>query len=163
MESRFRHILVPVDLSSKNIAAVELALEMAAGCGARTTLFHVVERIEPDNDDDADDEELRTFYEDLEKRAAHELQDVALRFSRAGLAVESHVWIGKRVAEIVRFAAEQKVDLVVLTSPQVDAERPAQSLASATFQVSVFCSCPVLMVKHTPDVSVPQASGGPNP
>jgi hypothetical protein len=51
------------------------------------------------------------------------------------------------VAEIVRFVAEQSVDLVVLTSPPVNTEKPAQSLTSASFQVSVFCSCPVLMVK----------------
>jgi len=148
MESRFQHILVPVDFSSKNVAALEVALEMATRHGARATLFHVVERIDPGEDEDAEDQELKTFYEDLERRAASELQDLSLRFSRAGVAVESQVWIGKRVAEIVRFVAEQSVDLVVLTSPPVNAEHPAQSLASASFQVSVFCSCPVLMVKH---------------
>jgi len=155
MESRFQHILVPVDLSDKNIAALEVALEMATRHQARATLFHVVERIDPEDDEDAEDEELKTFYEDLEKRAARELQDLALRFSRAGVDVQSHVWIGKRVAEIVRFVAEQSVDLVVLTSPPVNAEKPAQSLSSASFQVSVFCSCPVLMVK-----SRPAAGGG---
>jgi nucleotide-binding universal stress UspA family protein len=147
MESRFQHILVPVDLTTKNVAAVELALELATRYGARATLFHVVERIDPEEDDE-EDQELHSFYQDLERRAASELQDVALRFSRAGVAVESHVWIGKRVAEIVRFAAEHAVDLVVLTSPPIDAAHPAQSLTSASYQVSVFCSCPVLMVKH---------------
>lgn len=150
MESPFEHILVPVDLSSRNVSAIEMALEMATRYGARTTLFHVVERIEADADQDADDEELRSFYEDLEQRAARELQDVAVRFSRVGLTVESQVWIGKRVAEIVRFAAEQSVDLVVMTSPPVDAERPAHSLKSASHQVSVFCPCPVLMIKSGP-------------
>jgi nucleotide-binding universal stress UspA family protein len=147
----FQHILVPVDLTAKNAVALETALEMATRYGARTTLFHVVERIETDEDQDADDQELRTFYQDLEQRAARELQEAALRFSRAGLTVESHVWIGKRVAEIVRFASEQAVDLVVLTSPQIDAERPAQTLASASHQVSFFCPCPVLILKSTPD------------
>lgn len=150
MEPRFQHILIPVDLSSRNVAALDVALEMATRYGARATLFHVVERIDPDEEDDTEDQELRSFYEDLERRAARELQDIALRFSRAGVAVESHVWIGKRVAEIVRFVAEQSVDLVVLTSPSVDAEHPTQGLSSASFQVSVFCSCPVLMVKHRP-------------
>lgn len=150
MDSRFQHILVPVDLTSRNVAAVDLALEMAARHGARATLFHVVERIDRE-DDDENDQELQEFYQDLERRAASELQDVALRFSRAGIVVESQVWIGKRVAEIVRFAAEQAVDLVILTSPAIDAANPAHSLASASYQVSVFCSCPVLMVKHNPD------------
>lgn len=153
MESAFQHILVPVGLSRKNVGAIEMALEMATRYHARTTLFHVVERIEAEADQDADDQELLAFYEDLERRAARELQDVALRFSRAGLSVESQVWIGKRVAEIVRFAAEQSVDLVVMTSPPVDADRPAQSLTSASHQVSVFCSCPVLMIKGTAEMS----------
>lgn len=151
MESHFQHILIPVDLSSRNVAALDVALEMASRYGARATLFHVVERIDPDEEDDTEDPELRTFYEDLERRAARELQDIALRFSRAGVAVESQVWIGKRVAEIVRFVAEQSVDLVVLTSPPVDAAHPTQGLSSASFQLSVFCSCPVLMVKHRPE------------
>ena len=150
MESRFQHILVPVDLTSRNAAAVDLALEMAARHGARATLFHVVERIDPQADDE-EDQELHEFYQDLERRAASELQDVALRFSRAGIAVESHVWIGRRVTEIVRFAAEHAVDLVILTSPTIDASNPAHSLASASYQVSVFCSCPVLMVKRRPE------------
>lgn len=150
MESRFQHILVPVDLTTKNVAAVDVALELATRYGARATLFHVVERIDPDEDDE-EDQELHNFYQDLERRAASELQDVALRFSRAGVAIESHVWIGKRVAEIVRFTAEHAVDLVVVTAPPVDAGHPAQSLTSASYQVSVFCSCPVLMVKHKPE------------
>lgn len=154
MDSRFQHILVPVDLSSKNVAALDVALEMATRHGARATLFHVVERIDPEDDEDAEDQELQTFYEDLERRAARELQDMALRFTRAGVPVASHVWIGKRVAEIVRFVAEQSVDLVVLTSPPVSAERPTASLSSASFQVSVFCSCPVLMVKSPPGTTV---------
>jgi nucleotide-binding universal stress UspA family protein len=153
MDSSFQHILVPVDLSSKNVAALDLALEMATRHGARATLFHVIERIDPEDDEDSEDLELQRFYEDLERRAARELQDLALRFSRAGVVVESQVWIGKRVAEIVRFVAEQSVDLVVLTSPPVNAERPAASLSSASFQVSVFCSCPVLMMKTPPPVA----------
>lgn len=153
MESSFHHILIPVDLSSKSVAALDVALEMATRHGARATLFHVVERIDPEEDEDSEDQELQTFYEDLEQRAARELQELSQRFNRAGVAVESHVWIGKRVAEIVRFVAEQSVDLVVVTSPPVNAERPAASLSSASFQLSVFCSCPVLMVKSPPTVA----------
>lgn len=148
MESGFHHILVPVDLTGKNATALDMAFEMASRYGARTTLFHVVERIEPEEEQDAEDEELVNFYQDLERRAARDLQDLALRFSRAGLQVDSQVWIGKRVAEIVRFASEHAVDLIVLTSPVVDVERPAHSLTSASYQVSVFCTCPVLMVKQ---------------
>ncbi len=146
MRPRFQHILVPIDFTQKNVAALDIAFDLASQNRARTTLLHVVESIESEPDDD-DDEELREFYQQLGQRATTDLEGMSQRFSEAGLDVEFKVWVGNRVQEIVRCITEREVDLVVLSSHPIDAERPAQSLATVSYAVSIVCPCPVLMVK----------------
>jgi nucleotide-binding universal stress UspA family protein len=145
MLPRFQHLLVPLDLTVKNRKALDLAFEIAAQNRARTTLLHVIERIESLPEED--DPEVQEFYTQLAERAAVSLDSLAQRFSDAGLEVEHKTWFGKRVREVVRFATERDVDLVVLSSHAVDTTRPIESLASVSYQVSILCPCPVLMVK----------------
>ena len=157
MLPRFEHILVPVDFTGKNRAALDIAFEMAQQNQARTSLLHVVEQIDvaPDGDD-----ELNRFYEQLVQRADTDLETMTQPFSGAGLDVEHKVRVGKRVREIIRFVEQHKVDLVVLSSHPIDLARPGPSMATVSYQVSLFCRCPVLMVKqdspeqpHGPDTS----------
>jgi nucleotide-binding universal stress UspA family protein len=145
MLPRFEHILVPVDFTGKNLAALEIAFEMAQQNQARTSLLHVVEQIDvaPDGDD-----ELDRFYAQLQRRADSDLEALTQRFSGSGLEVEHKVRIGKRVREIVRFVEEHNVDLVVLSSHPLDPDQPGPSMATVSYQVSLFCRCPVLMVKQ---------------
>jgi nucleotide-binding universal stress UspA family protein len=146
MLPRFQHLLVPIDFSKKNLAALDVAFEMASLNQARTTLLHVVEQIVTDETDE-DDAELHAFYDQLQQRATTDLEAMSQRFAEAGLAIEYKVWVGARVPEIVRFTAERDVDLVVLSSHPLDPEQPVQSLASVSYQVSILCPCPVLLVK----------------
>ena len=60
----FHRILVPVDLTEKSQAAVDLAYEFAVQSRAEVILLHVVETIEH-----IQFEELKPFYERLEKSA----------------------------------------------------------------------------------------------
>lgn len=146
MLPRFQHLLVPIDFSKKNLAALDVAFEMASQNQARTTLLHVVEQIAADDTDD-EDADLQEFYSQLQQRATTDLEAMSQRFAEAGLSVEYKVWVGARVPEIVRFTAERDVDLVVLSSHRLDPEQPAQSLARVSYQVSILCPCPVLLVK----------------
>lgn len=153
MLPRFQHILVPIDFSEKNRAALEVAYELAQQNRARTSLLHVVERIDIRADDE--DDEIERFYDQLVHRADGDLESMAQRFADSGLEIEHKVWIGKRVREIVRFTEDRNVDLVVLSSHPVDRAQPVQSLATVSYQVSLLCRCPVLLVKE-PD----QPTGG---
>lgn len=146
MLPRFEHILIPIDFSAKNRAALEITFEMAQQNQARTSLLHVVEQIDVAADGD---EELDRFYEQLVKRADTDLEALAQRFSGSGLDVEQKVRVGKRVREIIRFVEQHNVDLVVLSSHPIDPERPGPSMATLSYQVSLFCPCPVLMVKQS--------------
>ncbi|MBS0262845.1 MAG: universal stress protein, partial [Planctomycetes bacterium] len=61
MLPRFKNILVPVDFTEKNLAAVDIAFEMAVSNHARVTLLHVIETLDGGVDDD-----LEQFYRRLE-------------------------------------------------------------------------------------------------
>jgi nucleotide-binding universal stress UspA family protein len=142
MSASFENILVPLDFTAKNEAALEIALMMARQSRGRVALVHVIEAIEHLPDD-----ELSRFYERLTTRARRELESRSQRFREAGISVECDIRRGKRVTEIVDDAWERKADLVVVSSHKVDPSAPIKSLGTLSYQVSILCPCPVLLVK----------------
>jgi nucleotide-binding universal stress UspA family protein len=48
---------------------------------------------------------------------------------------------------VVRYAAEGKVDLIVLTAPRFDKNHPAVGWGSLSYKVGMLAPCPVLLVK----------------
>jgi nucleotide-binding universal stress UspA family protein len=71
----FRRILVPVDLTEKSLAAVDLAYAFARQSKAEVVLLHVIETIEHIQFD-----ELKPFYGRLEASARSGLRDFSERF-----------------------------------------------------------------------------------
>lgn len=143
MLPRFRHILVPLDFSAKNRSALDIAFEMAEVNDARVTLLHVIERIE----EDAEDDETRSFYDHLGQRADAELESRSQVFTDAGLTTDYKIRYGKRAEEIVRYTRERDVDLVILSSHPIDAAQAGRTLLTISYQVSILAPCPVLLVK----------------
>ena len=95
--------------------------------------------------------EKEPFFRDALVRAGHRTpftdpKDLG-RVNEAGLAVDRKIWYGKRAQEIVQYSMDQQVDLIVMSSHKIDAAQPVQSLGSLSYQVSLFCQCPVLLVK----------------
>ena len=146
MIPRFQHLLVPLDFTPKNHAALEIAFEIAVREPASVTLLHVVETIH--DDDTQPDDELKVFYDRLEQRALAELDVRAQRFSQAGVRVTQRVRFGARAMEIVRYAAEHPIDLIIMSSHAIDRTHPSTSLATVSYQVSVLCDCPIMLVKQ---------------
>lgn len=142
MLPRFQHILIPLDFTEKNRAALDIAFEMAVANQAHVTLLHVIELIDLPGDDD-----VREFTERLRKRADRELELKAQRFADAKLAVDWKIRFGNRVQEISSYESDTDFDLIVLSSHRIDAEHPARSLATLSYQVAVLSTCPVLLVK----------------
>ena len=52
-----------------------------------------------------------------------------------------------RVPEIVGYARDKGVDLVVATSPRFDPDNPGTGWASMSYKISMLCPCQVLLVK----------------
>jgi nucleotide-binding universal stress UspA family protein len=138
----FRQLLVPLDFTDKNEAAVTIALETARRDGAEVTLLHVIETIEH-----VDFDEMSDFYRKLEARAAAKLQVLTDRFTAAGVRARYEIVYGKRVGSILEQAVSEKTDLIVLSSHLVDREHPALGLGIISYQVAILAGCPVLLVK----------------
>jgi nucleotide-binding universal stress UspA family protein len=142
MLQRFQHILVPLDFTPKNQVALDIAFELASQNRSSVTLFHAIETIE-----NLPQDELQSFYSRITSRAESELETRSQRFTAAGIRVDTKIRYGKRLAEIIRDARERKVDLIVMSSHKFDPLAPAASLGTLSYQVSVLCDCPVLLVK----------------
>lgn len=137
----FRKILVPVDLTEKNVRAVDIARGLAAEHGSEVTLLHVIETL------DLPFEELEEFYGRLEERAAGKMDELSAPLRDAGVPFSSRVVYGKRAEEVVGYAGEEGVDLIVLSSHRVDLENPGTGWTTLSYKVAILAQCPVLLVK----------------
>jgi nucleotide-binding universal stress UspA family protein len=138
----FRKILVPVDFTEKNDAALDSAVQIAAGCDGEITLLHVVEIIEH-----IDFNEMSDFYRGLETRAAARLFTLKETLEEKGAQVRHEVLFGKRAETIVRHAGEMAADLMILSSHKVDRDHPALGLGTLSYGIAIVARCPVLLVK----------------
>jgi nucleotide-binding universal stress UspA family protein len=138
----FKNILVPTDLSGKSRKALDVAVSLGSEEEGRITLLHVVEIIEGD-----DQEDFGEFYEKLRARAEKKMADIAGRYESRNWSIDSQILIGKRVNEIVRFAYEHDIDLIILGSHRIDKIEPTDGWATISYRVGILSHCPVLMVK----------------
>ena len=142
--SMFRHVLLPVDLTEKCRSAVEVGAELAQLAGARLTLLHVIEPIA----DAGDDDDVADFYRELETRAHERLEALRGELAARSFTVDAHVTVADRAEEIVRFADETAVDLVVMTSRRLDpAAPPSSAWPTGSHRVALLSHLPVLLVR----------------
>jgi len=138
----FSKMLVPVDLTDKNLEAVETAGRLAKLAGATVTFVHVIETLE------LPFEELQDFYEEMEKQAELKMAQLAAPLVAQGFeTVERVVVYGHRAEEVARYADENGFDLLVLSSHRVNPEAPGRSWATLSYKVAILAQCPVLLVK----------------
>ena len=139
----YKRILIPVNFSDANKAAVAASIKLAKQNRSEVTLLHVVERLS------VDDTEIQDFYRSLETKSQAKIAELATEFEQAGIKVESQVKIGRAANEIVRWALENEIDLVVLSVHQLELDQPMKGLAQTSFQVSLLVPCQVLLVKQS--------------
>lgn len=138
----FKNILVPVDLTDKNEAAVEAAASLARLTSGKVVLLHVIETLELPFD------ELEDFYRELEERAEPKMAQLCAPLIQAGFdSVDRVVVYGKRADEVVGYADQHDHDLIVLSSHRVDRANPGLAWATLSYKVAILAQCPVLLVK----------------
>jgi nucleotide-binding universal stress UspA family protein len=137
----FHHILVPTDLSGQTARAGDMSRDLGRP-GSRITLFHVIETLSG-----ADYDEFASFYRELEERASTHLAALAERFEGSGLDVARTVVYGRPAEEIIRFALDNHVDLIVLASHKVDTSRPGHGWSTLSYKIGVLAPCSVVLVK----------------
>lgn len=138
----FQHILVPVDFTQKNQRALGIALNLAALSMGKVTVLHVIETIA-----DTEQEEFKEFYAALEQRAEQEMNRLVTPHQGAKAPVEKRIIYGQRMAELLRFAHEYSVDLIVMNSHKIDPQDPTQGWGTISYKVGILAECPVMLVK----------------
>ena len=137
----FDRILLPVDLTEKNQSAYAAARELLSETGS-ILLLHVIETIA-----DAPFEDMQDFYQRLEEKARAGMKVMAESAAEDGIGVEQHVIYGRRATQIVAFAEEKDLDLIVLSSAPLDPSEPSAAWASISHQVAILSHRPVLLLK----------------
>jgi len=109
----FQRILVPVDLTAKSLAAVDLAYGFAKQSKAEVILLHVIETIEHVQFDD-----LKPFYDRLENSARKGLREFSERFVAEKMRVDQALVYGHRSQEIVDYGKTGRCTIIrILPNP----------------------------------------------
>jgi nucleotide-binding universal stress UspA family protein len=139
----FRKILIPVDFTDKNEAALAAGAQLLEGSAeGGITLLHVIETIEH-----LEFDEMGEFYRGLETRAAAKLSVMQEKLTASQVSVHHEILFGKRAESIIRYAEDNGMDLLILSSHQVDRDHPALGLGSISYRIAIVARCPVLLVK----------------
>ena len=139
----FKNILVPTDLTDKSVKALEIAAGMEKEDSRRITLIHVVETI----DDGEGEEEFHEFYNRLADRAGKKMAELANRYGTDKIDILTEIIYGKRVPEIVKYASENDIDLIILSSHKIEDMESMDGWATISYRVGILAPCPVMMVK----------------
>ena len=138
----FQKILVPVDLSDTHQQALEIAAKLAGESDGHIILLHVVEVIPG-----LWVEEERDFYDRIETAARDHLTRLGRRLEEVHVPKREEIIFGNRADEIVRYAMEVGVDLIVLSSHRIDLKNPGAGWGTLSYKIGILSQCPVLLVK----------------
>lgn len=138
----FKHVLVPTDFSERNKQALEIALDVARSNDGQVSLLHVIKLIAG-----GDYDEFADFYHKLERQAQEKMTALMVPYKEETIPMTPHIIIGNRVEEIIRFAEEQDVDLIVMASHKIDLEHPDEGWGTISQKVGLLAQCPILLVK----------------
>jgi len=138
----FKCILVPLDFSEKSLRPLDIAVNIAEHYSGRVDLLHVVEIIQG-----ATFEECEDFYRRLEIKARSRMKELRETFRDRGVPIREAIAYGNRAQEILKFAEENKSDLIIMNSHRVDLGRPSEGWGTISYKVGMLCACPILLVK----------------
>ena len=141
-------VLVPVDFSETSDVALRYGKALATAFGASLQVIHVVQ--EPYAQPwavEAYGFSLATLQEDWMKEAAAKLDEAVTAEERVALKATTSTVLGHPVAEILRHAAEQNVDLIVMGTHGRGA-LGHMVMGSVAERVVRRAPCPVLTVRE---------------
>lgn len=142
----FQRILLATDFSETAAGATDLALLMARTFKASLDVLHVVETGIPIVTDGVA-YLPPNYYDDIEKQAAEKLESVIPRAERDKLSVTLALRKGAPFVEIIHYARDQKMELIVLGTHGRGALAHV-IMGSVAERVVRKSPCPVLTVRH---------------
>jgi nucleotide-binding universal stress UspA family protein len=138
----FKNILVPTDFSDKDCHALAIAVKLSAMEKGKIHLLHVIEVIA-----NTTFVEFKDFYERLEKKSFKDLNEMIASYETSRSDIVPAVIYGNRAQEILRFANENQIDLIIMKSHRIDVEDRAQGWGTISYKVGILAQCPVMLVK----------------
>jgi nucleotide-binding universal stress UspA family protein len=114
MKITIRKILVPTDFSESARHALGYALSLAEEFRAEVTLLHVVEEMAVGYASDLFPVPMAEVFHEISAFARKELATLAAAGQERGITVRESLLQGKPAHEIVRVAAEESFDMIVL-------------------------------------------------
>lgn len=144
---QYKQILCAVDFSDSSLSALAYAVTLAEESDARLTLLHVIE-MPPELRENplAPDFDVDRIHAAADAEARRRLHDLVPKAARTYCTVETAVVEGRAYRRVLRYAAEQKSDLIVMGVHG----RGALDLllfGSTTHHVIRAAVCPVLILR----------------
>ena len=143
---KLKKVLVPTDFSESARHALRYGMSFAKEYGAELVLLHVVENLTVGYASDLFPVPMAEVFQEISGYAKAELAKLAEEARQKGVVVSELVAQGKPSAEIIRFAAENDVDIVVLGAHGKGMLDQAL-FGSTTERVVRRSPCPVLTVR----------------
>ena len=137
-------ILVTTDFSAQALPAVRQAADLARRLGSEVSVLYVVEDHLPPILGIPSDEERRGILERYRRQASEKLRTYAAEHL-AGCRTRIAAVVGVAAREIVRHAAENQIELIVIASHGYGPLRQLL-IGSTAERVLHHTSCPVLVV-----------------
>lgn len=146
---QFQRILCPVDFSESSLRAFAHAVSMAREAGARLTLLHVIETPSVISPEPAALEiDLARIREAAVTETRRRLHELIPQEARTSCTVETAIVQGGAHREILRQAADQRSDLIVMGGHGRGAV-DGLLFGSTTHHVIRGAACPVLIIRGT--------------
>jgi nucleotide-binding universal stress UspA family protein len=143
---KLKKVLVPTDFSDSARHAFRYGLSFAREYRAELVLLHVVENLTVGYASDLFPVPMAEVFQEISGYAKSELAKLAEEAKQKGVAVTELVAQGKPSAEIIRHAAENDVDMIVLGTHGKGMLDQAL-FGSTTERVVRRAPCPVLTVR----------------
>ncbi len=142
-------ILYPTDFSESSLEALKYAVSFARSCQAKLILMHVVnEKIFSEGLSLARVSAPESLGQELAAEAGRQLRMIIPSDLRQGLDVETVILSGNPSSEVIRYAKDNHVDMIVIgTAGRSGVEH--MMFGSTAEKVVRGAPCPVLSVKPT--------------
>jgi nucleotide-binding universal stress UspA family protein len=143
---KLKKVLVPTDFSESARHALTYGISFAREYGAELVLLHVVENLTVGYASDLFPVPMAEVFQEISGYAKGELAKLGAEAREKGLSAQEHVVMGRPSAEIIRFAQENAIDMIVLGTHGKGMLDQAL-FGSTTERVVRRSPCPVLTVR----------------
>jgi nucleotide-binding universal stress UspA family protein len=138
----YRKILLPLDLADDHQKVIDIAAEFARQAEGEVLLLHVVQTI-PGLSIDAE----RDFYGQLETTSQEFLTKLSKAFTDQGIRTKMRVLNGNRGEQVLDYATDNQVDLIIMRSPRINPSTARSGVGSLSWKIGLLAPCDVLLVR----------------